>query len=271
MYRAGPVLPEGRHVALPGVNLWYRDSGGDGPAVIMMHAATGNADAWLYQYGPLSRAGFRVLAFDRRGWGRSQPAAGDQPGTVAGDLEALADHLGLDKFALTGMAAGGHAALDYAAWRPERLSCLALAGTSCLIQEEDFLAFLERIEIPGLKALSPAYRELGASYRGLCPEGVEAWLEMEENSRQEGAQVQFPRTPNTYGKVAGVNVPALVIVPGGDIICPPALMEMWWRHLPQREVVTIPAAGHAPQWEYPDAFNAALLAFLTKHTAPGAS
>ena len=60
--------------------------------------------------------GYRVITYDRRGFGRSTvDPAGPQPGTGADDLLALATHLGLDRFHLVGTAAGGIVALDFAA------------------------------------------------------------------------------------------------------------------------------------------------------------
>ncbi|HWV94578.1 MAG TPA: alpha/beta fold hydrolase, partial [Vicinamibacterales bacterium] len=71
-----------------------------------MHAITGTSESWVPQIDALSRAGYRVIAFDRRGWGRSlaDPASGPQPGHAADDLHALADNLALGRFHLLGVA-----------------------------------------------------------------------------------------------------------------------------------------------------------------------
>src|SRR5215210_3823234 len=94
---------------LPGVQLWYTDSGGSGVPVVLLHANTGNADSWQYNIPGIVAAGYRAIAFDRRGWGRSManPATGPQPGTVAEDLHALVEYLGLNRFHLVGVAGGG--------------------------------------------------------------------------------------------------------------------------------------------------------------------
>src|ERR1700733_15413418 len=116
----------GAFAELPGVKLWFTDSGGAGVPLVLLHANTGTSAVWANQVENFSRAGYRVIAFDRRGWGRSiaNPATGPQPGSIAGDLDALAEYLKLDKFHLLGVAGGGFAALDYAAWHPERLRSL---------------------------------------------------------------------------------------------------------------------------------------------------
>lgn len=73
---------------LPGVRLWYTDSGGSGVPMMLLHANTGNADSWRYNIPGFVEAGYRVIAFDRRGWGRSTANSdtGPQPGTIAEDL-----------------------------------------------------------------------------------------------------------------------------------------------------------------------------------------
>ena len=88
------IAPFSGHVDLPGVHLWYSDSGGDGVAVVLLHANTGNAVGFQYNIPAFVEAGFRAIAFDRRGWGRSRanPATGPQPGTIAEDLHALLEH-----------------------------------------------------------------------------------------------------------------------------------------------------------------------------------
>ena len=107
------------YIDLPGVRLWTVDSGAGTP-IVLLHANTGTSLAWENQISTFSSAGYRAIAFDRRSWGKSMadPATGPQPGTIAGDLEALAGHLALDSFHLVGIAGGGFAALDYAAWSP---------------------------------------------------------------------------------------------------------------------------------------------------------
>ena len=56
---------------LPGVRLFYRDTGGNGAPVVFVHAATGNSRAWEYQLPAFTAAGYRVVAYDRRGFGHS--------------------------------------------------------------------------------------------------------------------------------------------------------------------------------------------------------
>jgi hypothetical protein len=66
-----PIPRFAGYADLPGVRLWYTDSGSSGVPVVLLHANTGNADSWQYNIPGFVEAGYRVIAFDRRGWGRS--------------------------------------------------------------------------------------------------------------------------------------------------------------------------------------------------------
>src|SRR6185295_10669771 len=77
----------------------FTDTGGNGVAVVLMHAATGSVLSWEHQTPAFVKAGYRVIAFDRRGWGKS-PADPGSPGTAADDLIALMDSLRIDRFHL---------------------------------------------------------------------------------------------------------------------------------------------------------------------------
>ena len=260
-----PSFP-GQHVDLPGVRLWYVDTGGSGIPVILLHANTGTVGAWEHQLRAFSEGGCRVIAFDRRGWGRSiaAPATGEQPGSIAGDLEALAQHLGLDRFFLIGIAGGGFAALDYVAWKPERLVKLVVAASNGQFSEPQMQDFCARIAVPGLTGRLEVrpYLEVGVAYRAENPEGLRRFIEIEHNARQPDAPAQALRTPNTFAKVAAITTPTLILMGGADLLAPPALMRTWACHLPDVRFVEIGDAGHSMNWERPDEFNALVLDFL---------
>jgi pimeloyl-ACP methyl ester carboxylesterase len=254
----------GRHADLPGAKLWFTDSGGDAPPVVLLHPNTGTSAIWAKQVPALVAAGFRAIAFDRRGWGRSLavPDTGKQPGSIAEDLDALADHLRLGRFHLLGVAGGGFAALDYASWRPDRVLSLTVAASNGQFSEPDLQAIYARLTPPEFKALPGVLREVGATFRGLDPEGTARWIAIERQAQQQGAPAQPLRTPNTYAKLAAIACPVLVMAAGADLYAPPALMRLWAAHLPRHEWHVLPEAGHAINWEQPEAFNARLIAFL---------
>jgi pimeloyl-ACP methyl ester carboxylesterase len=267
MVRAAFAEDAGHYAELPGVKLWFTDTGGSGVPLVLLHANTGTSAIWEPQVGAFARAGYRVIAFDRRGYGKSvaDPASGPQPGSIAGDLDALADHLKLDRFHLLGVAGGGFVALDYAAWRPQRLRTLVIGASTGQIAEKEIADFAARIDIPELRKQPAVYREVGPSYRGADPEGTKRWREIEEHSRQSGAPDQPLRTPNTYAKIATIPTPTLVIAADADLLAPPALMAIWATHMKNHEWAVVPDAGHAVTWERPDVFNEKVIAFVGRY------
>ena len=91
----------------PAVQLHYQDYG-DGPPVVLIHGWPLSGRTWEAQVGPLVQAGYRVVTYDRRGFGASsQPWTGYDYDTFAQDLEALLKHLSLEKVTLVGFSMGG--------------------------------------------------------------------------------------------------------------------------------------------------------------------
>ncbi len=266
---SGQQRPDGRQprrefASVPGVRLWFTDTGGTGEPIVLMHAITGTSESWAPQIDAFSKAGYRVIAFDRRGWGRSiaDPASGAQPGHASDDLQALADHLSLAQFHLVGVAGGGFVALDYAAAHPEQLASLVIAASTGSVSDKEIQDVIARIEIPGIRSLPGHFREVGASYRGTNPEGTKRWLEIEEHARQAGAPAQPLRSPNTYAKLATITTRTLVVAADADLLAPPALMKLWARHVKGVQWTTVPDAGHSIAWEQPAFFNEIVLRFL---------
>src|SRR5262245_39732103 len=87
---------------LPGRSLAYLDSGGTGVPIVFLHAGSGSSGFWEHQIAAVRAAGYRFVAFDRVGSGRSTLDAGAPPGSAADDLQALAGTLRLDRFHLVG-------------------------------------------------------------------------------------------------------------------------------------------------------------------------
>ena len=139
--------PRRELASVPGVRLWFTDTGGTGESIVLMHAITGTSESWSPQIEAFSRAGYRVIAFDRRGWGRSETdaATGPQPGSASDDLHALADHLSLGRFHLVGVAGGGFVALDYAAAHPERLASLVVGASTGSVSDKEIQDVIARI------------------------------------------------------------------------------------------------------------------------------
>lgn len=249
--------------ALPDVRLAFWDTGGEGEPVVLLHAGTGSQAVWEHQRPALSAAGYRVIGYSRRGHLGSD-AGPDDSGTGSGDLCALADHLGLDRFHAVGTAAGAIVALDFALSHPARLLSLTLACTIFGIEDADYAALSRSLRPPGFEAMPPDFRELGPSYRAENPTGVARWLAL-EHAAIPGRQVRQPTASRiTFAALAALRLPCLLMTGDADLWAPPPVQRMVARHIPSAETVVIAEAGHSAHWEQPAAFNAALLGFLAR-------
>jgi pimeloyl-ACP methyl ester carboxylesterase len=252
---------------LPGVHLWYTDTGGSGAPVVFMHAASGTSDCWEHQLPAFTERGYRCIAYDRRGWGRSElDATGEQPGRGSDDLRAFAHHLGIAKFHIAATAAGAAVAMDYALSWPEGVRSLVLADcTGGLRDDPDYLRLRTRARPPEFEALPIVLREVGPSYRATNPQGVKRWMEIEEASNHEDAPRQRQRHKITLDLIESVKVPVLAMVGAADMSTPPALVRLLVARIPNCEYQTVIDAGHAAFWEEPDAWNGFALEFMDRH------
>src|SRR5882757_2311145 len=88
------------------IEIYYEDHG-TGQPVVLIHGYPLNGHSWEKQERVLLEAGYRVITYDRRGFGNSsQPYVGYEYDTLAADLNTLLDHLGLPEVTLVGFSMG---------------------------------------------------------------------------------------------------------------------------------------------------------------------
>lgn len=262
-----PQVPVTEGIAqLPGTRLWYWDTGGNGQPVVLLHPASGSALIWLYQQPVFANAGYRVIAYSRRNYYNSEPAPRDNPGIASEDLHNLIEFLALKKFHAVSSAAGGSVAADYALSHPERLLSLTVCSNNLAAANGYIAETAIRIRPKELAALPRWLWELGPSYRGVNPEGVEQWIELNRKSetglgaRQKLANIVTPE------KLETLQVATLLMTGAADLATPPAITRMIARHVPHNEVAIALQSGHSSYWEEPEFFNRTVLDFIGRHS-----
>lgn len=262
-----PPPVEEAYVDVPDARLWVTDTGGRGVPVIFLHANTGSSRVWDHQRSAFVARGFRVIAYDRRGFGRSVVTPGAPPATGADDLLALADSLKLGRFHLIGTAAGGFVAYDFALSFPQRLRSLVVANSIGGAQDPEFLELIRRLQPDPFASLPADVRELGPSYRAANPNGVEQWVELERAHRPPGAPLpaQPMRNRITFESLEKIALPALLLTGGADLYAPPPVMQQFAARIKGAKFLVVPEAGHSIYWEQPDTFNREVLAFIARH------
>ncbi len=266
-YRPEPPQPAMKRgiARVNGAELAYIDTGGDGAAVILLHAYTGSADAWSYQLPAFAHAGYRVIAYSRRGHAGSGSADGDRAGRTVEDLDALADSLGIRSFHLVGTAAGGFVALDYAISRPGRLLSLTIASSLAGVDDAAFNAASAVLAPKSFYQLPAEMREIGPSYRAAHPQGVERWVALEAVARTPGTRIPIKSAPISLAMIGQMDVPCLLLTGSADLYIPPSHMARLAKAFRRAKLIIIPEAGHAAYWEQPDLFNRHVLGFLRQH------
>ena len=250
---------------IPGARLWFKETGRHGTPVVFLHAASGTNDSWGLQEPAFNEAGYRCIAYDRKNWGRSESVT--PAGSAGDDLEALAQHLGLNRFHLVCTALGGIIGLDYTVEYPDRVISLTVSSSFTGVTDQSYLDVQTRLRPPEISNLPIELREVGPSYRAVNPEGVAEWLRIEESSRHEitHEEGQSPRSPMTYARLAAMQIPVLMLTGGADLLSPPAMMKLVADHIPNCRFEVVPEAGHAAFHEEPEVWNKLVLKFIGQH------
>ena len=263
------------------IKLHYTDQG-KGQAVVLIHGFPLDSESWGKQQAALLDAGYRVIAYDRRGFGRSSKTRiGSDFDTFADDLGALMHTLDLEKVVLVGSSMGaGEIARYFTRYGSER------------VEKAAFLAsivpyLLKTDENPEGAAPQEFFDGIAASVRedryAFLTDFFKDFYNLDENlgSRisQEAVDASV-QTANRAGNAAiaaapltwptdfradieKVDVPALIVHGTADKILPiDATARRFKGLLPDATYVEIDGAPHGMLWTHADEVNEALLAFL---------
>jgi pimeloyl-ACP methyl ester carboxylesterase len=258
---------------LNGYRHWLVEAGPSGGLpVVLVHGFPFSHAAWLPQIDALSDR-YRVVAYDLRGLGRTEVGDGQFAlESYVDDLVAVLNHLGEDRAVVCGLSMGGYVALRAVEREPSRIRALVLCdtrsgadGNEGKISRAESVADLKRSGMgPFTEAFLP--KVLGPTTLGERPEVVSAVEDMVRQQRVTGvvaAQLAMAGRTDTTESLHAIEVPALILVGEEDTLTPPAQAREMAARIPGAELEVIPGAGHLSNLENPQAFNAALAAFLS--------
>jgi pimeloyl-ACP methyl ester carboxylesterase len=250
------------------------DDVGTGLPVVLLHGFPLDRQMWAPQLGPLSAAGYRVLAPDLPEFGRSTPTS--EAFTIERAADVLADVLGMleiSRAVVGGLSMGGYVAMAFARRYHDRLAGLILADTRSepddltARQNRDALISAVKAEGPAAAADAMLPKLLSERTRVTKPEVAETVEQIvlgQSGSGVIAGLYALRDRPDAAPGLLGVGVPTLVLVGEHDAVTPPALAEKLVSRIRGSQLVVIPGAGHMSNLENPEAFNAAVLAFLKK-------
>ena len=273
------MIERDRYLQSGSARLRFRDEG-SGPPLVLMHGWALDLDMWEPQFARLTGR-FRVIAFDRRGFGLSSGEPDVDEDVV--DLGRLLDALAIARAGVVGMSQGARVALAFAARHPTRVSGLVLdgppdpeaanadgsgeevpiAGYRGLVQREGMGAFRQE----WLRHPFTSLQTSDARMRALLLRIVARYPGHDLRAPDAGAaSVAIGSADATLRsarlRLKDVSVPTLVINGELDTEQRRAAGAALARRLPEARHALVAAAGHLPNLDNPGAYDELLAAFL---------
>lgn len=262
------------------LHLYYEDHG-SGQPVVLIHGYPLSSASWEKQVPALLAAGFRVIAYDRRGFGKSsQPSSGYNYDTFAEDLRKVTTHLGLQDLVLVGFSMGGGEVARYIGKygskgvskaviiggippyllktpdNPDGVDASVFEGIQKAVANDRYAFFTEFF-----KSFYNADVLLG---KRVSEDAMRASWNTAAISSATASLACVPTWHEDFRKdVAKIDIPTLVIHGDSDRIVPfSAAGQRTAKLVKGSELVVIKGGPHNVAWTHADEVNAALLKFL---------
>jgi non-heme chloroperoxidase len=267
------------------IELHYEDHG-TGQPVVLIHGYPLDGTSWERQQRELLAAGYRVITYDRRGFGKSsQPTVGYDYDTFAADLDTVLTTLDLTDVVLVGFSMGtGELARYVANYGSDRVAKLAFLAPlePFLVKTDDNPTGVPQDVFDGIATAAKADRfswftgfyqdfynldqNLGSR---ISQEAVTASWNTATSSAPVAAYAVVPAWIEDFrgdvAKVRASGVPSIIVQGTEDRILPiDSTGRVFHEAFPESEYVEIDGAPHGFLWTHADEVNAALLAFVAK-------
>ncbi len=264
------------------IDLYYEDHG-TGQPVVLIHGYPLNGDSWEKQTAALLDAGYRVITYDRRGFGRSsRPTEGYDYDTLAADVNAVIETLDLHDAVLVGFSMGtGEVGRYLGTYGSGRIAKAAFLGAlePFLLQTPDNPEGVPQEVFDGLLAAVKEDRyafftEFFDNFfntdeflgNRLSEEALRASWDVASTASPYASSAAHPTWLTDFrGDVAKIDVPSLILHGTADRILPiDATGRLFAKALPSADYIEIEGAPHGLLWTHGAEVNEALLAFLAK-------
>ena len=256
-----------------GTRLYYEVAGAGHP-LVLVHGSSADTRMWDDQFEPFARH-YNVVRYDMRGHGRSTLPT-DDPYLHGADLNALLEHLGIDRAHLLGLSSGGGAVIDFALLYPHKTTALIPVSTGPSGFKAESSAKSSTSEIDN--AIREAFRESGkraavelayqhpvfkpAIQSPRCGARMKQYLD-EANFWRMARKDPIARTdPPQIERLGEIEVPTLVIMGELDIPEMGPATDAIRNGVPGASKVVMCGCGHMVNMEDPATFNKVVLNFL---------
>lgn len=263
------------HATVNGQTLHYERQGDAGEPLVLVHGYSGDIADWRYQIEEF-RSTHRVLALDHRGHGKSHAPADRDRYTIAemvADVLGLVAEMGFERYHLVGHSMGGAISQEIALAHAETLLSLTLEDTGVgftpgiggiieqwnkarhAMAEERGMAAVAELKLPFKPPPHQTEKRQAYERQRLAAMSVDAFI---------GASQGLSAWAGTKERARDIKTPTLVVCGELDPLLKAA--HFLGREIPGAELVIIPEAGHSPQFERPELFNAALRRHLERNS-----
>ncbi len=263
------------------IDLYYEDHG-TGQPVVLIHGYPLDGHSWEKQTAALLDAGYRVITYDRRGFGQSsQPTTGYDYDTFAADLNVVLETLDLNDVVLAGFSMGtgevGRYLGTYGSKRVAKAAFLASLEPFLLKTDDNpegaapiefFQGIVSDVKADRYAYFTEFYKNFYNTDENLGSRLSEEVLRHSWDVAAGAGAVASAAAPLTWftdfrADIAKIDVPTLILQGTADRILPiDATGRPFSRLLPQATYVEIEGAPHGLLWTHADQVNEALLAFL---------
>jgi esterase len=273
----GPLVTgKSEFLSIAGLRLHYLDWGNAGaPPVVCVHGYTSSAQAFNAP-ARILRNRFRVIVPDVRGHGESgwSPTGAYTYADQAGDLAAIVDRLGLERFTLIGTSMGGIIAMAYAADHAQRLASLVIndigpeveTGSQRITQTvgsrpvhfptlEAAMAYRRDVSPITARRSADDQRELALGVLRQNPDGRWIW-KMDPAYVRQRVEQGAPQRPALWPVLERLPCPTLVVWGADSDVLSETQARRLVKTLPKGELVVVPGVGHAPTLTEPAAVQA---------------
>ncbi|MFE7564550.1 alpha/beta fold hydrolase [Kitasatospora sp. NPDC057500] len=277
-----PFITVGQENTAP-IELYYEDHG-TGQPVVLIHGFPLNGASWERQSAALLDAGYRVITYDRRGFGRSsQPTTGYDYDTFTADLHTVLETLDVRDAVLVGFSMGtGETARYVSKYGTERIAKVAFLASlePWLLKNEEnpdgaapqefFDGVVAAVKADRFAFYTAFFNDFYNLDENLGTRISEEAVRNSWNVAAGGGAFAASAAPTTWytdfrADVARIDVPALILHGTGDRTLPiDATARRFHEALPSADYVEIEGAPHGLLWTHAEEVNAALLAFLAK-------
>jgi pimeloyl-ACP methyl ester carboxylesterase len=250
-----PTAHAGAEFAVGPAPVLRGTAAGEGTPIVLCHGLTASRRYVVHGSRALERAGHRVITYDARGHGESDPAPAEQsygyPELIS-DLERVVEaEVAADRFLLAGHSMGAHTAVGYALAHPERLSGLVIIGptytgeisAATLEYWDGLAAALEGEGIDGFVEFLTREGEVAADWRESVARISRERMELHRDPRELARALRETPASRPFGSIeelGGLDVPALVVASGdeADPGHPYAVAELYASSMPRARMIS---------------------------------